>query len=73
LFDGSVTDETNIYEHFMGLPQMRTRMNPYVYQKPTEITWMDQSQLSDEVLASIQYINKGKIYWVYIIHNTNIS
>ncbi|RKP10347.1 UDP-glucose:Glyco protein glucosyltransferase-domain-containing protein [Thamnocephalis sphaerospora] len=61
LFDGGVEEKTDIYEHFLTLPEVRTRMNPHVYEEtPRSINWLDTKTISPAALRDILYINGGE-------------
>ncbi|KAI8056274.1 hypothetical protein BDF22DRAFT_674667 [Syncephalis plumigaleata] len=57
MFDGVLNETTNIYDHFLDLPQVRQRLNPFIYEEtPRSIEWIDMSDVLVDQLDKIKYI-----------------
>jgi hypothetical protein len=70
VYDGEITDHTNVYEYFMTLPKVPSRRNPHVFVSDSHplnvINLVDKKNENDEKLNNIRYIYSSKFtYFIY--------
>jgi hypothetical protein len=70
MFEDELNDTTNIYDHFLDLPQVRQRLNPFIYEKtPRSVEWIDMSDTLVDQLSKINYIRVGKYEYKWMHRN----